>query len=104
LQAAVLEFREHTQPELGALRLGQPEAEGLLHAVLAYADGEVDARVDHALVKPDLDDQRIEVDDRVDALERPGLPAGDFVHDGVGDFADEAGADLDAANGPRSGG
>ena len=49
---------------------------------------------DDALVA-DLDAQGVEEHQRIDRLERPGLPGGDLLQDGVGDGADEIGRDLD---------
>jgi len=46
------------------------------------------AFVDHVRTVADLHDQRIEVDDRVERLERPPLPSQDFLTDLVGDLAD----------------
>ena len=40
--------------------------------------------------------QRVEVDDRVDRLQRPGAPRRDVLEHGVGDAADRVTADLDA--------
>src|SRR4051794_29221780 len=44
----------------------------------------------------DLHPQRVKEDQRVDRLERAGLPGGDLVQDGIRDGADQVGRDLDA--------
>jgi hypothetical protein len=49
---------------------------------------------DDALVAH-LDPQGIEKHQGIDRLERPGLPRGDLLQDGVGDDADEIRRDLD---------
>jgi len=46
----------------------------------------------------DLDDQRVEVDDRVDALQRPVLPRLGVGEDRVGDLGDQVRGDLGAVD------
>jgi hypothetical protein len=82
--AAVVEVVEDRQPELRALRFLPPDPEDLALAVDRDADREVARARAHRAVLADLDHQRVEVDDRVDALERPGPPRGDVLQDGVG--------------------
>src|SRR5204862_7422916 len=43
----------------------------------------------------DLQDDRVEPDDKVELLERPRLPLLDVIEDRVGDAADRVAADLD---------
>lgn len=43
-----------------------------------------------------LHDERVEIDDRIDLIERAALPGDDVVHHGIGDAADEVGRDLDS--------
>src|SRR5215212_1363921 len=50
---------------------------------------------DGALVA-DLHPQRVEEDQGIDRLERPVLPLGDLVQDGVGHRADQVRRDIDA--------
>ena len=50
---------------------------------------------DQALVA-DLDPQRVEEDQRIDRLQRPGLPGGDLLQHGIRHRADQVGRDLDA--------
>ena len=96
--AAGLQVGEDVQPELRALGLLEPQAE---HVALAV---EVDAQRDVARVVldrvpvADLHDQRIEVDDRVDALKRAVLPRLGVVHDRVGDLRDQVRRDLGAVD------
>lgn len=45
---------------------------------------------------PNFDPEGIEEDDRIDRLERPGLPSGNLVQNGVGDSRDQVGRDVDA--------
>jgi len=81
----------HQQPELGALGLLDPQAQDLLAAVGTDTEGEVDRLVaDRALVA-DLHPQGIEEHQGIDYLERPILPLGDLVQDGVGHRADQVG-------------
>src|SRR5439155_4828363 len=46
----------------------------------------------------DLEDERVEEDDRVDVVERPLLPLAHVLHDRVGDPADQVAADADAVD------
>jgi hypothetical protein len=50
---------------------------------------------DQSLI-PDLDPQRVEEHQRVDRLERPGLPGRDLLQHRIGDGADQVRRDLDA--------
>ena len=96
LDAALAQVVEDREPELRALRVLPPDAERLAVAVDGNADGEIaGARADRAVLG-DLHVQRVEVDDRVDALQRPRAPRGDVLQHGVGDAADRVAADLDA--------
>src|SRR6266566_1741195 len=52
----------------------------------------------HRPALTDLEDERVEEDDRVDVIERPLLPLADVVHDRVGDPADQVAAHLDAVD------
>ena len=73
----------------------QPQAENLLAAIRADAQGDMDRLVaDHAFVA-DLDADRIEKDKRVNRIERPLLPGGDLVQHGIRDRADQIGRHLD---------
>jgi hypothetical protein len=42
--------------------------------------------VDHVGAVADLHHQRVDVDDRIDRIQRTGLPGLDFLEDAVGDF------------------
>ena len=84
------------QPELGALAGLEPDPEHVALAVEVDADRDVAGLVADGAAVPDLDDQRVEKQDRVDVLERPGLPLPHIVEDRVGDAADQVMADLDA--------
>jgi len=46
----------------------------------------------------DLDPQSIEKHKRIDGIERPVLPFGDLVEDGIGDRTDQIRRHLEAAN------
>src|SRR5699024_7410318 len=52
------------------------------------ADGDVGGPVDDLVVLPDLDADRVEVEHRVELLQRPRLPRGDLFQHRVGDVAD----------------
>jgi hypothetical protein len=56
----------------------------------------VDGFVAHQGLLADLHPQGVKEDQRVDRLERAGLPGGDFVQDGICHGADQVRRDLDA--------
>jgi hypothetical protein len=60
----------------------------MLDPVQVHPDGDVRGPVLHAVPVADLHHQRVQVDDRVDLLQRPGLPGFDLVQDPVGDLRD----------------
>jgi hypothetical protein len=60
----------------------------MLDAVEVDAHGDVSGLVADLVAVPDLHDQGVEVDDRVDLLQRPGLPGLDLLGDRVGDLGD----------------
>jgi site-specific DNA recombinase len=96
VDTTILQLGHHPQPELRPLGLLDPQPQDLLAAVGANAEGKVDRLVaDRALVA-DLHPQRIEEHQGIDCLERPVLPLGDLVQDGVGHRADQVGRDVDA--------
>ena len=69
--AAAMEVVEHGQPELRALGVLPPDPERFAVTVAGDPDGEITgARADRAVLG-DLHHQRVEVDDRIDALQRP---------------------------------
>ncbi len=86
------------QPELGALGLLKPQAEHVALAVQADAQRDVARLVFDGVPVADLDDQRVEVDDRVDALKRPVLPRLGVGQHRVGDLGDEIRRDLGAVD------
>ena len=65
-------------------------------AVDADADGQIAGASADRAVLGHLHVQRVEVDDRIDALQRARAPRGDVLQDRVGDAADRVAADLDA--------
>jgi len=79
LDAAVPELVHHPQPELGALVLFEPQAQHLLRAVGAHAQRDLDRLVAHHPFVADLDPDGVEEDQRVNRVERPLLPGGDFI-------------------------
>src|SRR6187200_1247871 len=94
--AAVLQLVHDTQPELGALRLLDPQAQNRLAAVGQYGKRDVDRLVpDEALIS-DLHPDRVEEDQRIAGLQRPALPFGDLLQNGVGDRRDQVRRDVNA--------
>ena len=94
--AAAVEVVEDGEPELGSFGLLPPDAERLAVALDGDPDGEIAGAGADRAVLADLDHQRVEVDDRVDRLQRPGAPGLDVFEHGVGDAADRVPADLGA--------
>jgi hypothetical protein len=74
----------------------EPHAEYVALAFDRDAQGEVAGLALHRPALADLEDERVEEDDRVDVVERPLLPLPDVLHHRVGDSRDEVAADLDA--------
>ena len=93
--AALLQLAQHGEPELGALRALEPEPEHVAFALEVDADRDVAGEVADGAAVSDLHDQRVEEEDRVNVLERSGLPLPDVVQDGVGDARDQVVANLD---------
>ena len=96
LDAAAAQVVEHGQPELGALGLLPPDPQHLALAVAGDPEREVAGEVAHRAVLAHLHAQRVEVDDRVDRLQRPRAPRLDVLQDRIGDARDRVAADLDA--------
>jgi hypothetical protein len=88
--AAVLDLRQDAEPELGALAvavLPGPQAQDVPFPVRGDPQGQVERPVgDLALADLHLD--RVDEHDRVNRVERPGLPLRHPVHDPVGDRRD----------------
>ena len=72
--AAGLQIGEDVQPELRAFGLLEPQAEHVTLAVEGDAQRHVARLVSHRMPVADLHDQRVQIDNRVDALQRPVLP------------------------------
>ena len=96
--AAGLQVGEDVQPELRALGLLEPQAEDVAFAVEVDAQRDVARLVSDGVPVADLHDQRIEVDDRVDALKRAVLPRLRVLKDRVGDLRDQVRRDLGAVD------
>jgi len=96
LDAAIFQLVHDAQPELGALVLFEPHAENLLAAVVPNAERDMNRFVAHQAFIADLDPQGVEENQRIDRLERPGLPSRDFLQNRVGDHADQFRRDVDA--------
>jgi hypothetical protein len=85
---AVAQLGAHPGPELGSLAGLHPDPEHVLDPVQVDPDGDVGGLVADLVTVADLHHQRIQVDDRVDLLQRPGLPGLDLVGHRVGDLGD----------------
>ncbi|CAM5602904.1 hypothetical protein ATER59S_05514 [Aquamicrobium terrae] len=92
---AVLQLVHDAQPEFGALRLLDPDAEYLLRAVGQNAERDVDGLVAHEAFVPDLDPNGVEEDQRETGVERPILPFGHLFQHRVGDGRDQVRRDVD---------
>lgn len=76
----------------------EPDAEDFLGAVDGHADRDVRSLVLHDSLVADLYDEGVEVDGRVDGLQRPLLPLLQLVDHRVGDARNQVGGDLRAVN------
>src|SRR6266545_3292047 len=77
-------------------RLLDPEAEAVAFAVERDADRDVDGLLAHDLLVADRDLERVQIDNRVQLLERPALPGADVVLDRGGHLADQPVRDVDS--------
>jgi hypothetical protein len=96
LNAALFEVGEDLHPEFRALVGLEPYAEHVSLAVHVDGEREVAGAALHAAAIADLQHERVQEHDRVDVVQRPGLPRARVLHHRVGDLADEIAADLDA--------
>src|SRR5206468_11715796 len=94
--AAVFQLVHDPQPEFGTLVLLQPKPQDFLGAVGAHAERDVDGLVAHQALVADLDPQRVKENQRIDRLQRAGLPGRDLLQHRVSDRADQVGRDVDA--------
>jgi hypothetical protein len=88
LDAAVAELSEHPGPKLRPLAGLDPDPQHVLDAVGVDPDRDVGGLVPDGVVVADLHHQRIQVQNRIDRLQRPGLPRLDLLGDRVGDVGD----------------
>ena len=79
------------KPELGALRLLDPQPQDLLGAISPNPERHVDGFVADQGLLADLHPQRVKENQRVNRLQWPGLPSGDLIEHGVGNRADQVG-------------
>ena len=98
LQAPVLEFVHHRQPELRAFVLRHPQAQDLTAPIPGDAQGDVDRFVlDCPAVRiPDFHPEGVEDHDGIHPVQRPPLPFPDLVQHRISDAADQVGRDLQA--------
>lgn len=90
LNATVAQFGHHLQPELGALVLGDPQAEDFLLAGQVDTQRQIDRLHPHgALAHLAVD--AVEVDDGIHRIERARLPGLDLIGHRVGHRGDQAG-------------
>jgi len=71
IDVAALQVIQDGQPEFRALGLLPPDSQGFAVAFDGHADGEIAGAGADRAVFADLDVHGVEVDDRVDALQRP---------------------------------
>ena len=99
LDAAVGQLSAHRRPELGALGGLDPDPQDVLDPVHVDPDRDMRGPVRHMRAVADLHDQRVEVDHRVERLQRPVLPCQDFLGDRLGDVADRLVGQVSAQRG-----
>ncbi|SSI83056.1 Uncharacterised protein [Acinetobacter baumannii] len=86
VQAAILQFCQHIQPELRAFIFGQPHTQQFFLAFDVDAQSQKHGFIDDATVLPDLKDNTVKVNNRIDGIQWPVLPLNNLLHDGVSDF------------------
>jgi hypothetical protein len=96
LNAAAPQVVQDGQPEFRALAVLPPDPEHLALAVTGDAEGEVAGAVLHRAVLADADHHRVEVDDRIHGVQRPGPPRLNVLEHDVGDPRDRVAPDLGA--------
>lgn len=86
----VAQFGEDTEPELGALvGLAESQAQDVSETVNIDAQGYVDGPVHDAVTVADFHDDRVDIEDRVDAIQGPRPPGPQLLEHPVGDPGDE---------------
>jgi len=73
----------------------EPQPKNLLGSVGSYAARDMNGLVANQPFVADFNAQGVEEHQRVNRLERAGLPGRDFVENGVGDRADQLRRDID---------
>jgi hypothetical protein len=81
------ELGEQLHPELRSLCLLEADPEQVAVALEGDAQGEVAGLALHAAALADLQDERVEEEQRRDVVERALLPLAHVLDDGVGDPA-----------------
>src|SRR5690606_21214374 len=94
--ATVANFGEHSGPELRALGLLDPHTQDPFPAVHVDPDYQVAGLDPDLAAVTDPDPDRVDVEDRVDLLQRPVAPPLDGLVDRVGDVRDRLVRDLGA--------
>ena len=87
-QATVAQLRENRVPELRAFGLGDPAAQGVLATVHVHADDQVRGLDRHRALVADPDPDPVDVDDRVNLIDRTIAPDLDFIGHDIGDIRD----------------
>jgi len=92
-----LDSSAHTEAQNFAPSVfSHPDSQDVFDAVGVDADRDVRRLVAHVRPVADLDDERVEVEHRVELLQRPGLPGFDPLEHRIGDFADRLAGQLGA--------
>src|SRR5687767_5955994 len=78
VDAAVLELREDLEPELGSLRLCDPQPQDVSFAIETHAQSDVEGALLDVRTITDAHDDRVEIHDGVDGLERALLPGSEL--------------------------
>ncbi len=85
LGAAVLELIHHLEPELRPLGLLHPKPQDVLLARAGDADGQIHRLVANQAFVADLHPKRVEVNHRVQRLQRPVLPGSNLLEHRIRD-------------------
>ena len=98
LHSPIAQLRHHRQPEFRPFRVGHPQAQHVFDSIQAHPQHHVNGAIFDSSLVTHLHKQCIQVQDRIDTLQRPVLPFLHFFDHRVGHLRYQRGADLDSVD------
>ncbi len=95
LDSTVFQFGHHTEPEFGAFVLRDPQSQQFLLSFHGNGQGQVNSFIANLTILSALDDNAVEIDNRIHALKGTTLPCPDIIKHGIGHATDQRFRDLD---------